>query len=249
MLKSEENRNMLLKSLITNDSKMTIHIDDEKKGFRYTGTIAKGSEIEVPDEAYWYREVQDAIKLGFAELIGEAPPLPPAAEQAQFKTLKNIKPFKVTLDFIKNYAEPNGGCVEVPIELMGHAEVRSALKLGWLIDESAPPVPVKEPAAEEKATTKKADGPKAMKAKRVGAHDDVVIDTSADKAEPGSLFSESRVRVPGEAPEPKVAPKVDDMFSESKVRVPDASKPKDAPKNVVNPDDLFERWWSDDESK
>ncbi len=252
---------MLLKSLIKDDSKMTIHIDDVQKGFKYTGTIQRNSLIEIPEEAYWYKEVQEAIKLGFAVVDGEVPTQAPSVHVAQVKVLKNPMPFKVTLDFLKNYAVADGGIIEVPIDSMGHPEVRSAMKMGWLVDESAPAAVVATLSDEDQAimsargkkTVKSAKG--AVKAKKVSAHDDVTLDTE-NKEDPTSLFAESQVHIPGETSKKvMIKDEPDSLFAESPVRIPGESPKKagapapEAPKDVVNPDDLFERWWSEDEGK
>lgn len=267
---------IVLESLITDDSKATIEIRNDAGIVQVRAMIEKGSMTSLPDDAYWYPQVQAAISGGYCKLVG-APPVRLASahlpiEDQPRRRLKNITESIVTLDCIKKYAFP-GECVLVPETLMNHMEVLSAMHGNMLVfvDDAgvemaatplgaSPDEPASKLSPEEKeivaARTKKVVAPKAkkaapIKAKKIGAFDDVLVDTeSKGGSDSSNLFTESKVHVPAAKNAPSLAAiPAEDVNLEEMEEIGVEAPASTPAKPAVNPDDLFDRWWDDKEGK
>jgi hypothetical protein len=224
---------VILESLITDESKLTLDC--------VKALLVQGTKISIADEMYWNPEVQAAIKLGKVRVQGEPPAAETAPTQAveEFRILKNVSPYLIALDCIKDYATPNGGQVQVPVGMLKHLEVATAMKNGWLVDpngpkeeaapEAAPQLSEEEQkivAARSRKTAKPtADAP--IKAKKISAHDDVEV---SEEEEGNELFVESKTLDVGARN--KKGPSVQ----------PEPIEVNLADKEEIGPDDLFDLW-------
>lgn len=222
---------MILESLIADESKLTLDC--------VKALLVQGTKISIADDMYWNPEIQAAIQQGKVRVVGE----PPAAESAplkpveDFRILKNVSPYLIALDCIKNYATPNGGEVKVPVGMLKNIQVATAMKNGWLVDTSAPAETVEETpqfseeeqkilAARSRKTVATAPADKApIKAKKISAHDDVEV---GQDEEVNELFTESKTL---------------DVGARNKKAPAVKAEPIDvSATDEIGPDDLFDLW-------
>lgn len=185
---------MIIESLIQND--MRVCLDCAK------ATLVKGSKITIADEFYQHRDVQGAIKAGFAKVVGDPPAAFASQQKEKTRKLKNIWKSKIALDCIKGTVEV-GATIDVPESAMNFKEIQNALAWNMLCDPAAPPVIAdvnasKAAQIEEvklslpgQAIQKKA-GKKSKKAKPINRVADP-DEATEEKDEDSSLYKESKV--------------------------------------------------------
>jgi hypothetical protein len=160
---------MILKSEIKDASTLSINCAKARVG--------KGDTVEIADEFWREREVQDAIRLGFVSLVGNPPTLPEKTKKAEVQERKlrfaNRTSSKIAFECVvgKNddggdkkwidYVAP-GDVVHVPESAMADPQIQNAI--GWKMiepldghrdlpkEESSPQATVPEPARLEELT-------------------------------------------------------------------------------------------------
>jgi len=191
---------MIFESLIRDDGWLTIECAK--------AMIKKGSQIYIADELYWEKEIQSAISGGWMRPLDTPPAKTRKEENLGVRPLKNMRPHKITLDCIQDYAEKDE-YIMVPEEKMGHSEVIWALRHGWLSDESGKsasfPMPGNLSPAEQEIIAARANRaprqlrqtpatpqrqPEVQAPRPISAFDDVQI---SDTEEPNPLLEPSEL--------------------------------------------------------
>lgn len=143
---------MILKSLITDDSRLTL--DCAK------ATVTKGSEVDLPDDLYYHPEVQGALKLKIVELVGNVPEPPPGiSAPAETKSYRNTTETRLTFDCIKASAGPEE-VIDIPEDMLDAYEIDNAISNGMLVPETKEDTGIAEDTEEpaEKAAPDESDG-------------------------------------------------------------------------------------------
>lgn len=152
---------MILQSLISDASCLSIDCAKTK--------ITRGMIVELPDNLYWEKEIQNAIKLNFIKLVGDIPEARPIVhEVTQEKKIKLICNQKVkgriAFDCIKDVVQA-GQALWVPESKMSHPEIQNAVAYGILEDpennQTQVEMPIHKPVSldEVKATDEEATSP------------------------------------------------------------------------------------------
>ena len=134
---------MILESLIKDERKITF--DCAK------ATMRRGSKIEIADEYWKSKEIQNAIKMGLVAIVGPEPILPqePMGIAPEKKIrFRNNHPTKLCFECIRDYVE-SGKIVWIPGSKIDEPEIRNAIFAGWLTNEDNPeatPQPTRGPA-------------------------------------------------------------------------------------------------------
>jgi len=132
---------MILQSLITDASYLSLDCAKTK--------LTKGMIVEISDDFYWEKEVQNAIKMNLIKLVGDPPAARPVPQEERperkIKLVCNSRMIgKVAFDCIKDHVQA-GQALWVPESKMNHPEIQNALDSGILIDPENTQERVSEP--------------------------------------------------------------------------------------------------------
>ena len=138
---------MILQSLITDASYLSLDCAKTK--------LTKGMIVELSDNLYWEKEIQNAISMKMIKLVGDPPtPRPVPKEEVPETKVKLVCNSRVmgtvAFDCIKDHVRA-GQALWVPESKMSHPEIQNALDSGILIDpenkEERIPAAVHNPAS------------------------------------------------------------------------------------------------------
>lgn len=226
---------MILESLI--EDAMTLTFDCAK------AKIARGDTIEIDDKHWRSNEIQGAIKQGFVRLVGSPPKLPEEKPEQRIedeptKAYVNVSPTKIAFEIMtgknddvgepirwKEYAEPNGGVLNVPLSLIHDKQIRNALGWGLLIDPSGQkkssknaPVSIEELTEEDLKNMATRPGRQKRKSSKAKAITSVATESGDEESGEFDLFK------PSEVIEPEPFESKDEIDVESLI----SSAPQDA---------------------